>query len=148
MKTLKVISLFVLIIIAGTCAVFAQQQTDKKPAADYSGTWKYEKKVKPDKKNKNKIELISFSIEIKQEGQIISGRYEYTTTNATRIREGIINGKIFGIKAVVKFENPEYTWENGLAELVPSKDGMNWIIIQIPKGDNYLPVDIVLKKGK
>jgi hypothetical protein len=143
---LKTVTIFAILILLFAASQALAQQTAKQAISDYSGSWNFENKVKPSKKNKGKIELISFSVNIKQEGDKISGRYEYLTTNATRIREGNISGKILGIKAVIKFDNTEYLSEKGLAELFLNKNELSWITIQMPEGDTYIPLKTTLKK--
>ncbi|MCE1245130.1 MAG: hypothetical protein LWY06_00630 [Firmicutes bacterium] len=146
--TLYIIAVF---FLATFCTASAQNNKSS-GIPDLSGSWKFEKIVRQNKKIKSRIELISFSLTIKQNGDKITGKYEYLTTNATRIREGSISGKIFGVKGIIRFENPEYSNENGLADLVPSKKGdgdeINWVILQAPQGDSFIPAKLTLKKGK
>lgn len=144
-RRLKILSVFIIVIIISVSSLsFAGEPTDGKKS-DFSGAWKFqndEKKPPPQGQNR----LLIFSLEISQKGDVITGKYEYITYNATRIREGIIRGKVKENTASLQFSNPDYNWEKGKASLNLQKNGLNWKMTESPRGEHFLPATAVLKK--
>lgn len=117
----------------------------KEAGQDFTGTWVYEVEDKnPD--NPAPVRLLTFSLTLSREGRKISGKYEYVTAAATRIREGTISGSCRGNTAMVKFQNPEVETEKGTAALHLITEGLEWKLLTTPTGDCYLPEKAVLKK--
>lgn len=121
------------------------KEKDKPGKSQFSGVWIFENKEKP---TPGKIALLSFTLNLKQNGDKITGKYDYITYNATRIREGKIEGIVKDNKAVLKFKNPEYKWEKGSATLKPVKGGMEWEMTESPQGEHFIPLKSFLKKKK
>ena len=142
---IKTAFIFLLLMFFMTAFLSFAAEPMKEGKHEFSGAWKFQNdEKKPPPKGQNK--LLIFSLEISRKGDEITGKYEYITYNATRIREGIIKGKIKGNTASLEFSNPEYNWEKGKASLVIMKNGLNWKMTESPQGEHFLPVTAVLKK--
>lgn len=142
---IKTAVMVILMLIYTTASLSFAGEPVKEGTHDFSGAWKFqndEKKPPPQGQSK----LLIFSLEISRKGDEITGKYEYITYNATRIREGIIKGKIKGNTACLEFSNPEYNWEKGKASLIIMKNGLNWKMTESPQGEHFLPMTAVLKK--
>ncbi len=145
MFRLKIVFIIIVLTFFSSYSLSLAEEPVKEGKTEFSGAWKFmddEKKPPPQGQNK----LLIFSLEISRKGDDITGKYEYITYNATRIREGIIKGKINGNSASLEFSNPEYNWEKGKASLIIKKNGLNWKMTESPRGEHFLPVTAVLKK--
>lgn len=141
----KISLLTMLVLLLISVSVSYGGETVKLKSSDFSGAWKFtadEKKPPPEGQN----QLLIFSLEITVKGDAITGKYEYITYNATRIREGVIRGKIEGNKASLSFFNPEYKWEKGRASLSLGSNGLKWRMTEPPQGEHFLPGTAIMKK--
>lgn len=107
------------------------------PVTGFDGIWTFEDA------------RVSFQLTLERNKNEITGTYSYVTLpNATRIREGRIEGVMRGGLIEIYFENQEYEWERGRATITASGAGLLWKMTERPKGESFLPVEATLMKAK
>ena len=143
---LSILMLMVSLLILTVSIADASEKPDT-GKFQYMGSWifKNDEKSPPPP---GQIKLLTFSLDLKQEGDKITGKYDYITFNATRIREGKIEGIVKDNIVKIKFENPEYKWEKGEAIIKPGKGGIEWILKKSPEGEHFIPGKALLKRVK
>lgn len=107
------------------------------PAASFAGKWLLE-----DGK-------ISFDLDLTETGNVIKGTYSYVPLpNATRIREGRLQGTVKGNSAEVSFENADQSGERGKATITINEDRLDWKVTKFPEEESLLPARGTLKRQK
>ena len=96
---------------------------------------------------------LSFDLDLRQEGNNLTGHHCGTTKNANRVdcsledEKATIVGTITGNTAKVKFTSA-YSGQMGMAKITLDGDNLLWEVTAFPNGEYYLPDKAVMVKAQ